>query len=115
MAKIDALRPKAAIAPPLNVGFRNSFRSNMGWERNSSATVNAMSSSAASAKQPSTRLLLNDFSFDSISPYTRLDRATVNSTKPIQSGRLASGERDSDTLSVVMMTAAAPDGRVTKE
>ena len=34
----------------------------------SSTSANAISSTAASAKQPSTRLLPNDFSFDSIRP-----------------------------------------------
>ncbi len=115
MAKIEALSPNAATEPPLNVGSRNRFRSNIGWLIRHSTRTNAMSSTAAAARQPSTRLSVKDRWFDSISPYTRNASAAVNSAKPAQSGRLARGARDSATFSTEMTTAMTPIGAFTKK
>ena len=67
-AKIEALSPKAATAPPLKVGSRNRLRSNIGALPRHSASRNAASSRPAAIMQPSTRPSLNDRWFDSISP-----------------------------------------------
>ncbi len=66
--KIDALSPNAATRPPLKVGSRNRFRSNIGCFIRSSTRTKASSNTAATAKQLSTRLLVNDFELDSIRP-----------------------------------------------
>ena len=68
MAKMEALSPNAAIEPPLKVGSRNRFRSNIGCALRRSTTTKTMSSAAAAARQPSTRLSVKDRWFDSISP-----------------------------------------------
>ena len=55
MAKIEALIPNAATAPPLNVGSRNRLRSNIGCATRHSTRTKTASRTAAATRQPSTR------------------------------------------------------------
>src|SRR5258708_35130428 len=114
-AEIEGGSPNAATGPPLKVGSRNSPRSNIGRATIRSTTMNRASSTAATAKQASTRLSVKDRWFDSISPQTRLDRAAVKRTKPAQSGPLAYGARDSATIATATATATIPRGTLTKQ
>ncbi len=65
---MEALSPNAATEPPLKVGSLNSVRSNIGCTRRRSTRTKATSSTAAAAKQPSTRPSVKDRWFDSIRP-----------------------------------------------
>ena len=98
MANSEPFIVNAAIEPPRNVGIRNSERSNIGWLIRRSASTKTKSSTAPRQRQVMTAVLLQLLSPARISPYVRLTRPAVSTTKPAQSGRVAWGWRDSSTL-----------------
>ena len=65
---MEALSPNAATEPPLKVGSLSSLRSNIGCALRRSTIRKTASSTAAAARQPSTRPSVNDRWFDSIRP-----------------------------------------------
>jgi hypothetical protein len=114
-ANADAEIANAEASPPTKVGLRNRVRSNIGRGCRSSTSTNTASNPAAVMIEPKTRPEPHECVFDSISPYTRAASAPLNDTAPSQSGRPASGSRDSSTRNNVSAIAITPIGTLTKK
>ena len=115
MANIEAARVKATIEAPAKAGERNRVRSSMGrsWAR--SRTTNTTIRAAEPASSATIWVEPQPLSLPRTSANTSRNSEALKVTSPAQSMRVPSGSATPRTCVMVMNTASAPMGRLTKK